>query len=298
MVYPAWQAIRARVVKSMEAIRTARLNRERCERLLQRGALFSDVYKNWWTGQDNRSELPLWGEVLRHAEVISVIDQPNEVEVDEAAFEPLISRFPAWAKENRETRDDELRTIVLKSAEFKDKIPDGIEPLSLASVVFDCSDCRLCTLEDEMLPPLYPAILGHDCLNQFVDAYDVKDPLETALLCAAPTAWPNGLSGGFRWSCNSLSIGVLHQRAVEVIKACGMDPMTTTREEMDNLEARFWCQTCAKQYKGEWRQVMHWRDTVGTSSFRYPSLLKCALFKVSSPCGSRYSERTGRADRL
>lgn len=261
-----WKTIRPRVVKFVEGYRTARLKRERCLLLLDRGRTFADVYRDWWARQDERAALPRWGEMLRRTEVRSLIDQPNEVDVARGIFEPLSVHFPQWTQEWREERDVELRTIVLNSSEFKDRIPEGVDPLSLASVVFDCAHCGCNMYNDDecWLPPIYPSILGHDCLNGYVDAWSIglEDPLECALLCATPTGWVTPTCDGFRWSSEPLCIGVLHRWAVEVIKACGKDPMTTTREEMDRLDVRFWCETCCEPYRGQRRQVIKWRDTV------------------------------------
>lgn len=262
----AWQTIQPRLVKFMRAYRANRLNTERCDLLLDRGRAFADVYREWWARQDERAVLPTWCEMLRRTEVRPLIDQPNDMDVTWDTFEPLRAHFPQWTKEWREERDAELRTIVLDSSEFKGKIPEGIDPLSLASAVFNCTHCR-CRMYSEklcMLPPIYPSILGHIHLYGYVDAWSIrlKDPLECALLCAAPTGWYSDVCSGSKWSSGLLHIGVLHRCAAEVIKACGKDPMTTTREEMDQLDVRFWCETCSAPSRGQQRQVMKWRDTV------------------------------------
>ena len=233
--------------------------------VIRRCTLFLSLYRPWLAEQDDRNILPPWNEILRQDPVVDLLLRPNNIEVTVKDFQPLREQFSVLAAQWREHRVSELRELVLASPEFTGKVPEAVDPLSLAAVVFDCDGCIRSLGYMHMLPPLYPAILAHRCLcRPQQEIEDSEDPLCRAIAAIASV-------GGHptchqRWETRRLSIGKLHKRAVAVIKACGKDPLTTTRAEMDGLDVRFWCETCDENAKGEERAVMRWRDTVGVAS--------------------------------
>lgn len=260
--YAAWTKIQPRIVQHMELIRRLRFSLERHDVLTKRCSLFVELYREWFSQQQSKETLSPPGEMLRRPEVVSIVVQPSEVEVGKEAFERFREHFPDWTQKWREDCEVQLRAIMLSSSEYKDKVPANGDPLSLASVMFDCMACQRYTATNALLPPLPPHTIAHDCLTGPCSMWNGKDPVERALYAAIPH--PHGAAnvGSMSWSAKSLRIGVWHRRACEVIRAAGKDPMTTTREEMDALEVRFWCKPCLEDCFEEKRQVMKWRDAV------------------------------------
>ncbi|EKM54997.1 uncharacterized protein PHACADRAFT_28085 [Phanerochaete carnosa HHB-10118-sp] len=241
--HAAWTNIQPRIEKHMEHIRQLRLAFEQHD--------------------PGKATLPLPGELLRRPEIVAIVVQPSEVKVDREAFDPFRELLPDWTQRWREECEAQLHAIVLGSLEYKDKLSANVDPLSLASVAFDCKSCQSYAENDNLLPPLPPHMIAHGCLTGPCSMWNGKDPVER-VICAA-TLYPPGVTiVGYRsWSAKSLRIGVWHRRACEVIRAVGKNPMTTTREEMDALEVRFWCKTCLEDgYEEEQWQVMKWWDAL------------------------------------
>ena len=245
----------------MEEIRELRLTVERHETLRLRCASFVGLYRQWFSRQPEKAMLPRPGDMLRRPEIITAIDQPDDVEIGNDVLAPFRERFPEWAQEWRDSCEQQLRAIVLASPEFNNKLPAGVDPLSLAAVAFDCKVCCRYATNDRLIPPLPPKTLAHDCLTDLCDIWSSKDPVERAIRAAAPHAHDAEMSYA-PWSAKSLSVGVWSKRACEIIRAAGKDPVSATREEMDALEVRFWCKTCQEDCQEEKRQVMKWRDAV------------------------------------
>ncbi|KIP07824.1 hypothetical protein PHLGIDRAFT_127414 [Phlebiopsis gigantea 11061_1 CR5-6] len=255
-----WQRIRPYFISLVENIRQRRVREETLQVVTQRCDIFLSLYRHWWAEQDDRNVIPPWNEALWRDAVVDILLRPNDVEVTPDDFEPLQAYFTEWAVQWRERRDNELRKIVSDSSEFMGKIPEDVDPLYLAAAVFDCDGCRNGMGYTHMLPPLYPSILVHRCLCMpYLGSEASDNPICHAIEVIAVTGGQPFCHQ--RWDPRRLCIGKLHRRAVDIIKACEKDPITTTQTDMDELDVWFWCETCDKAGISDAREVMRWRDT-------------------------------------
>lgn len=262
----AWRNMRARIVKFMDASRHA-IRDEWQEILTERNEWFFGVYNDeWWMHQPHRATLPRAMELMRRPEVRAITEQNCAVLVNRDALAPLVAHFPAWVAEWRAEKEEVLLALVRATPQFAG-VPADVDPLALACLAFDCKACHADALSTQVIPPLYPSLLDHECLYAAVSTDDANarpDPFDAALLWAMYE--PSTDMCRERWSSETLRVGVWHSRAVEIIEACGQDPYTTTREEMDGLGVRLWCEGCNEVFKGARRQVMSWRDCVSNRS--------------------------------
>lgn len=257
----------------METIRRERIKRERKILLDHRYDVFGQVYGNWHKTQSDKSLLPRPIDLIcRREELRELINKPDDIAVSAEHFEQLAGHFETWAEAWAEDCMTQLRQIIRDAPEYKDKIPEGVDPLSLASAAFSCSSCE-CNRKGRM-PALFPDLLQHECLwptrmMSYEDASRERGPIKT---------WP--------WSCELLSIGQSHKGLAEVIEACGQDPMTVTREEMDNLDPRLYCAVC-EEYRGwQSRRIFGWSNTVrrlfaALVSPYYPNLRVCSSLTIA-----------------
>lgn len=251
-------------MRHMEELKDRRLQEEMQHARVQHLTTFVHVHRSWHAEQPNKSALPRAIDLMFRPEVREIVDQPINAREAEEAFVALSHSFPQWVNEWKTECAEKLRALVRDSPAFEDKIPDGVDPLTLASVAFTCNNCKhdSCSYGQERLPPLYPAILTHECLWKRVWDFQVKEPYERAAVTVSKTKCT--FSTHTSWSCDVLEVGVWHRRASEVIQAFRKDPLTATREEMDGInDIRLYCGRCARLHPYK-REVMTWRDAVST----------------------------------
>ena len=243
----------------MQAQRDIRLARERFACLKERCAKFQRVYGAWHAKQSNKGVLPRAIDLMRRPEVRAVIEQDGEQDVTFAAFE---DKFAEWSVEWKDECDEKLRELVLASPAFNDRIPEGVDPLSLASVVFTCRTCNTTksTHRRIQMPPLYPAILSHKCLYRRSWESLSMDPFQRAAVAVSKaTLYTNHTF----WSCDSLELDTRwSERMGRIITAFNKDPNIATREEMDAVDdVRVCCFKCPMDTR-YLRRVMNWRCAV------------------------------------
>lgn len=261
--------------------------------------------------------------------VKAILNQPSEVEVDEASFAEVIPLIPdlfeAWRADVHEglhqtikseapqsqsrtkarfaylmmmvsgcwDSDDDADMDVEMALHGKDD-DDGrgddeyiSTKLQLATTIFECTGCsRRAHFDDfpsessdtsadsymfeKVTPLFYPQVLGHACLTRksrgMWSWYAHTDPSKRL------DFYSKERSG---WSSSKLRLDKsLSQTAESLIQKVGMDPATTTTEEMDRLDAQFVCVSClpTAEDKGKIQARPYaWRDAVG-GSYVYLSL--------------------------
>lgn len=260
-----WQNIKDHVVEHMQILRRQRLERERRALPRVRCEIFVKVYRDWHKTQTDKTVLPRPVDLIfRRAELRALIAKHHDITVTEQDFEALSGHFSTWAAEWAEDCTNQLRNIVRDAPEFKGKVPEGVDPLTLASVVFTCTRCDgLAHLQDgQQVPALYPEILQHDCLwGRF---HKVADEIQLAAVAVSVSSrdWYGPGTHG-PWSCQPLRIGVWHRRMVEVIKICEQDPMIVAREKMDALNISLYCELCEEEEDPRTsRRAFTWWNTV------------------------------------
>lgn len=260
----------------MQYHQDSRLAWERKELWKQRCDIFVRLYRLWYNAQDDKRGLPRAVDLMLTDTIWAMFMLPAETDmlpVYNAVFEHL----PIMAAQWRQRCDEQLREIVRNSDAFKDRIPEGVDPLTLASVVFTCKSCSAHSVTSKKLPSLYPGILTHDCLWERADPYNIvagNDSLESVILLASSRgrSWRGDGAACLAWSCESLEIGVLHRRVAGIIRACGKDPLKATREEMDGLRVRLWCKGESCDHSDTYRRVKNWRNAVSTCQKSFAAL--------------------------
>lgn len=246
----------------MEPLREARLQKERTDEVMNRCRDLLTRYRSWHFKQDDRQVMQPVMDILSRPDVLELLGDATKTRKDLMAH-PFEDSFPTFVAEWRKKRDGELRKIVRDSDTFKDKIPEDVDPLSLASVMFSCSRCTAEKTVHRTLPPAYPRILSHRCLHCKLStvAREVGQVVQWLLSKRGEGGVsPVDLAYSLHMD-DFLSVGVWHRRAADIIKACGQDPMTVTRDKMDMLDVRVYCEGC-DQDSASYRRVFRWRDAV------------------------------------
>ena len=251
--YLAWDKIRDGIVGSMESIRANRIEQEHINTLSERRKFFRLVYTAWYVKQEDKGVLPRMVDFMHRPEVRALLEQDTKYGASRADFEVFTSHFAEWAAEWKAQCTEKLRKLVRDSPELEGKIPDGVDPLSLASVVYACKQCPRGLIPRDRCPMLYPAILAHHCL------YEVG-----ASKCAASGASENE-DEGFNypsWSLEPIEAVGYHKEMVEIIEAFGRDPSKATQDEMNAIDnVRLHCFDCPWSESG-YLAVMGWKQAV------------------------------------
>ncbi|KAH7924491.1 hypothetical protein BV22DRAFT_1035091 [Leucogyrophana mollusca] len=198
--------------------------------------------------------------------------------------------------------DDEGNLLSRSKGKGKAVLPPSLsdeqiaQDIRLATTVFKCKDCTPGSGldfpmfdylsdsddEDEMLglghglyaalrrrlidkstALFYPKVMGHRCLTkQRGFRWEITTPDPISIL-----DYPMG--SRTKWSCKSLRVDEKAGKVVkELILACGLDPLTTTATQMDELDPRFACgrHECLDWSEGEGdiaaANVYDWRSAV------------------------------------
>ncbi|KIP04622.1 hypothetical protein PHLGIDRAFT_188976 [Phlebiopsis gigantea 11061_1 CR5-6] len=263
-----WNNIRDDLVKLMESQRNSRLEQLRLRCLTQRCSTFQRVYRAWHAKQPKKHVLPRAIDLMRRPEVRAVIEQDNEQFVADGDFEVFADNFADWSVEWKAECDEKLRGLIRASEAFKDNIPEDVDPLSLASVVFTCRGCSSYTSSPKRIkmPPLYPTTLTHDCLYPQKHEYSIKDPFERAAVAASETISAHrnlNMRKHTFWSCDSLLLEKRwSERMEKIITAFKKDPKSATMKEMDTVDdIRVCCFQCPMNTPLV-QDVMNWRHAI------------------------------------
>ncbi|OSX63251.1 hypothetical protein POSPLADRAFT_1045631 [Postia placenta MAD-698-R-SB12] len=117
----------------------------------------------------------------------------------------------------------------------------GTDPLELAVVMFECSQCS------SVLQ--YPSVLGHEC-NVAVFGPETEIYFKFVWDVSYSRTLPVE-------AFDAVDIRI----ASQIVRACGMDPGTATHAEMETLDLRFCCQMGPEFYAGA-RMVTRWRHAL------------------------------------
>lgn len=172
-----------------------------------------------------------------------------------------------------------------------------IQELSLVTTVFNCkccnphfgivyglydtdfsSDTDYNSSEDDILGPwgfglgsrgtrsrssplFYPKVLGHRCLTK-------QHELNWDSASGDPTKqYDHSMGTRTRWTCHLLQVDEkAGKMAANVVSTCGLNPETTTVDEMDQMNYQLACLECLSWSDDEWdqadAQVFGWRAAV------------------------------------
>lgn len=291
MTFVVWNNIRDGVVKWMQSFRAQRIEQEHLDALTGRCQTFRLVYTAWYTKQKDKGVLPRAIDLMCRPEMRAIFEQDTDHPVSHADFDTFTSRFAQWSAEWKAQCDEKLRELVRNSPSFKNETFDGVDPLSLARVVFTCSDCSKYMVCQERDPLLYPGILTHDCMYESI--FYGEDVGALSLFERASRNASSAETLGFRhasWSCKHIEAGAYEEQMVDIIKILGMDPSRATRDDLDAIDdVRIYCSDCPRS-SSDFLQVMNWRHAVMNDTFTaYFRLISPRSFSISSTTSTRHS---------
>ena len=230
-----WDKIKDKIVGHMIHLRNEKLESQR-EIYQLRAEEFTAVYQEWFIEQEDKRALPRAIDLMHRPEIMSLLRWPLGDTVTKQTFSPHRNSFSQWAIEWRHNCEDQIRELIHISDAFKNKITEDIDPLTLASVVFNCKKCEKDIHYTKHMPARYPGLLSHECLWRRIRHNELPEGVERGILTACVDEDYRGCIYRDVWSCEPLFIGKLHNRTMEVIQAAGKDPYKTTIEEMDQLD--------------------------------------------------------------
>ncbi|KAJ3557330.1 hypothetical protein NM688_g1532 [Phlebia brevispora] len=236
-----WEKILPSLLDMMDSARLARMRRDRLTLLVTRFLYFTEFYAQWRKAQGHDAILPLVVDLVHHDELRELILTPQDTTVTQETFETLRELLSRWAEEWRANcRSHLVATYRTDHASHVGQTDAGF--LALASSVWTCENCS--HILDRRLILHYPEVMEHRCLYRQMDEESIPpcgpSPHEQyEFICTQLTQHSS-------WACEPLNAEKAYRWALEVIRACGMDPASTTTEEMDKLDVRLMCKTCWK----------------------------------------------------
>ncbi|KAH9483652.1 hypothetical protein JR316_0003122 [Psilocybe cubensis] len=230
----------------MEKYREDMRLRMREELLKARIPYLNNVIKAYTATAPPNEVSPAVSDFFAHKDVRDfVINTPSITSA--ADFAPLLERLPAIAQEIVKLMTEKLRRMVATTGgEFA---ADPAIVLELATTTFRCPDCESGNRQEAGLMR-YPRVLAHHHALKWHYQRPVEDDDMKIL---------RQVTGVVPWNQSQI-IEFDTSAAValkSVIKLCGLDPKTTTKEKMDELDPIVECLTCNALEKG--RMVMRWQ---------------------------------------
>lgn len=219
--------------------------------------LFSEFYAEWARAQETGAVLPVALDISHHRELQEILDLPKDVPFTKANFNSLIAKLPVWLNEWRTHCDAALRLSVVPSIHI------NVDVLTLASTVWVYYPPMTAVFTKPMLLH-YPEILEHRAARIALSNPPRQVNPEPEHVEHRANQQTNRYVPHF-WIC---SFG---QHASEVILACGLDPTSASREDMDKLGTRLICRDCQESSAGgvcAW-VIFDWRAAVRHHTKQY-----------------------------
>ncbi|KAJ7724256.1 hypothetical protein B0H16DRAFT_1596898 [Mycena metata] len=228
-----WNTMQSEMVQYMEHMKAKRLAREHLAIIAERKATAAKVLRTF-----KRSQLP-WTEIMPGP--LDFTDFPKIKDILDAALGALLPEFPAmiatWREELMESAIKQYK-LYHKDTKLDD---DAIKTeLTLATTAFRCNHCNEDDLDFSYLylnnfsaqkscrPMFWPRAILHRCMTH-------QHQIDSILFMQGPSmrqvAWRPGPLGLDK---------TLSEKVEKIVVACGMDPKTTTVEQMDAAD----CAAC------------------------------------------------------
>ncbi|KAL1761216.1 hypothetical protein FB107DRAFT_245069 [Schizophyllum commune] len=219
-----WKNIKDPLISYLQDLKTNRIHRERDGVIDTRKRLVSDLYKKYLSTQPFTAILPCVGEILTHPEISRLVKgTPLDHEVTKDTLRVALEGIPeSYYSSWRARCDDALVEILGANA------PATRADLSLATTAFDLNE------ELTMDTLSYPHVL---VASTITGAYNGLHNLNSRT-----------------WSAHGLRVARGYRAIAEqVITLVGLDPKTTTAQEMDEQGAWFLWTGEAKKLAVNWR---------------------------------------------
>ena len=215
-----------------------RLQKERDALLLERLPILRNVYNICVETYPVNSIIPRASDVFLDPVVQDLFFRPPlSTTFTEKDLETVGTFFPDIVLRWRNKTEEKLLSLMSPNQNISESL------LQLATTIFSC---QYCTSD----PLTYPRVLIHRCATTFGHAIDDDRPaLRRCLDCSD-------------WNAGSV-ITFDTQKIVcmsEAIKLCGLDPKSTTKEDMDKQNPIFECLACNDVRNG--RCTLSWLGLV------------------------------------
>lgn len=184
-----------------------------------------------------KERMPRFADIAYLPQFRRIMEAPSASTVTTDMFDALRNELPALIADWQEDATRKLRQIAATAV----GIPEGTDPLELAVVMFECSQCS------SVLQ--YPSVLGHEC-NVAVFGPETEIYFKFVWDVSYSRTLPVE-------AFDAVDIRI----ASQIVRACGMDPGTATHAEMETLDLRFCCQMGPEFYAGA-RMVTRWRHAL------------------------------------
>lgn len=265
------------MIEYMESMKNKRLERERRARILRRRWTVVSIFRQFKIAslQNSSDLLPVPADFMAFRQVKALFDDPSDSEWTGETLHEFGLQIPQIVSDWRQKIRGDLAFHIhslLQAKNGKHMSPEAkVEPalaneeafrlMDLAATAYRCQQCSISeglhTDEEERPDPygapetkvlFFPEVLGHHC---FIHAWKVN-PGGTRL---SRSNEQNQELEEVLWSMRlgsqcpvHFSKVVLDERyssiAAALVKMVGLSPENAKARDMDNLERRFYCQSC------------------------------------------------------
>ncbi|THU81980.1 hypothetical protein K435DRAFT_464953 [Dendrothele bispora CBS 962.96] len=230
----AWNQIAPKLLERLQLVRKDRINAILHSRYLA----LKKLYDNHIFQQNLRkSGYPPFGDFIEsHIGYDIIFNTPYDQTLPEDAFDEELKKLPEFIEDWKRRKTQELVEILQKD------IPEAtMDTLSLAKTVFVCESC------DDFI--WYSDVFQHPCYSKWSVPSDQDMDHGSSKLHVVPRNKEPTIQIYFsKKKSRNLSL---------VMQSCGLDPGTTTREDLDSLDVILECQSCSRSGDGT-RTFMRW----------------------------------------
>ncbi|GBE82505.1 hypothetical protein SCP_0408890 [Sparassis crispa] len=241
----AWQIMKGDVIAIMDTVKNERLRQQRRKSTrLRLECIQKMANKHTMTfPRSAKSQcVPRFVDFANMPEFQEIVKAPGEDKIALNKFQALEPEMSTIIRRWQDEAKAKLLDLMKEDLKAED-VPEDVDPLLLAIVLFKCSGCNN-VLE-------YPTVVGHDCLHHCPSYYaQAANEYDRAVQEVVRSE---------RWDLRKLSCGALPKRVRLLVEACGKDPLRTTKQDMDGLDERFWCEAFSRDGT---RHIMSWRTAV------------------------------------
>ncbi|KAJ7040266.1 hypothetical protein C8F04DRAFT_1082985 [Mycena alexandri] len=245
-----WNTMQSEMVQYMEHMKAKRLAREHVAIIAARKTTAAKVLRTF-----KRSQLP-WTDIMpgpldfdEFPKIKEILSQPAAVDVDEQTFEALLPEFPAMIATWREGLMESVIKVYKYYHKDTDLDDEAIKTeLTLATSAFKCNHCAdddfdfsyfpTASAQKNCRPMFWPRAILHHCTTHQQELDLMFMQIGNMPRNTRQVAWRPGPLGFDK---------VLSEKVEKIVVACGMDPKTTTVEQMDAADARLACHVCAQR---------------------------------------------------
>ena len=265
-VLPALASLNGFIQRFMEETRRERLARERDAMYKERLLILNDIIKAYAATLTPTASFPTSADVFKHPMVRSIIETtPPTERFTPEALQPIVPLLPEIDLHWQEKARSQLFMMIRTAAPWY--VFDEQTVLDLATTSFHCKRAGYqgCSYGGHIG---HPDILMHECARS--DPFSRENDFNPGSAEFYIRQFLHEVPWNYR---RELDFDPVQMRILtDVVRMCGLDPTTTTRAEMDDLDSIFECVQCNDERRG--RATMRWWGVVSMlESFGLPPRL-------------------------